>query len=627
MKIAADKEKVIAEIERYVSENIDFHDGKLYNSGTELVAVHVAKLANLLFMLPNVKYHKWANEALENCRYYKCNMTPMHVSRIYIEYNDKLSEKAKDGIVEYLRSMRDAYTGDELDFVGVNDNFPMMSTYTVAAMFKILNDKKMLNEAYRRFSQIEKLLKRRGVISEYNSDYTGFQLFIIANLIKIAPDERCRQIALNLQNRVWLDRISHFHSELGVRCGPYAREYLATGERDNDCHDMYMLFNPKVQLDLENYISTCSYLIEEYECDDEIAELINNRKFPFEFMATTECSASTDSTPESEERILEKDENVYEYSAGESRLYTYMTHYYGIGTATKEWHSGIQTSSFTLSYKRCKNPKKRGDVREVFCRYLLNDEAVKDQRFFDQGRKTAFGKKNRALVLYKPKIAAAPPVYSIDYDSNLAAHYKRQEITGNMGVTSAKLVIVIPLNGTYPDKIIANDTEIKNFTASFSEPKSVYIKDGEAYLAVHPLHISNKGRADAMTIRLRDGQLEIALYNYCGEKRNFARRDFLHVRNGFGFAVSSVEECDSFESFVNDENKTLVSDRLITTMHSRQTYVRSVEMESGDIKLACVISPASEGIKFMTYNDYQIEIPKLYVTGFDVSKLPYMEQE
>ena len=137
MKISANKEVLLKRFERFAKEKLSFSDGKLYEAGTELVAIHVARTANILFLLDDKKYHKWANEALENCRFYMCHMTPMYVSRLYLEFNDKLTERAKERIVEYLRSVRDEYTGDELDFVGVNDNFPMMSTYAAVAMYKI----------------------------------------------------------------------------------------------------------------------------------------------------------------------------------------------------------------------------------------------------------------------------------------------------------------------------------------------------------------------------------------------------------------------------------------------------------------------------------------------------------
>ena len=630
MKFCYDKNLLIRDIEEFIVRgNVYAKGNSIYLDEEELVQASTVSVCALLLMTENKKNHDTANNILENGKFRLCHMTPMHLSRIYINYFDRLTEKAKNNIIAYLKKIKPDYCGDELDFVGVNDNFPLMSTYTASAMYKILDDTDMLGEAERRFSQLECLLKRRGVISEYNSGYTTFQLFIIAALEKIAPNERCRKIALNAQTRIWVDLFAHYHDKIGTICGPFSRWYMNLLEYEDYEWIIETLFKPSVK-PAKNYYKPSYrellYLSEDFYCHDESACLLREKHYPFEFKACAECSASTDSTPECAVRNMETDNETYEYSAGEEKLYTYMTEDYAVGTATKEWHSGVQTSGFNAAYKNCSGvPKEEADIRNIDCRYLINDESVKEQRFFEQGRKTAFGNKNRALVLYKPKISVISAVHNLE-EGVLAAHYRRQEITGNIGCTSAKLVILMPLHGKYPDNIIAGEENIFNYTANLKQPQTVYIKDGDVYLAFHPLEITDKGREYAQTIRIRDNKyLEIALYNYAGDAKDFARRDFLHICNGFGFTISSKSECGSFEQFVEHERKTVIVDRMITTMHSRQTYVRHVDMCSEDMKLSCEISPASEGIKYMTCNDYPIEIPKLYLSGFDMKKLPYME--
>lgn len=627
MNFSYSRERTIEEIKKWVQiKNVRIENGKLYIGDEAHTSTNMARACSFLFMLEDKKYLEIANYAIENDDHVMSHMTPMFLSRIYLNHFDKLSNKAKKSIAEYLKKIKTNYTGDEMDFVGVNDNFPFMSTYTAVAMYKILGDEDMLGEAKRRFNQMEMLLKRRGVISEYMSGYTTFQLFIVAALEKIAPDNRCRDIALKVQTRIWMDFFAHYNENLGTFCGPYSRRYLEVNETEEQQRYINRLFDVPVKLEGWDDDMPSFYLLEEFTCSDDVMTLLNGKSYPFEFKACAECSASTDSTPECEARRLEEDEETYEYPAGEEKLYTYMTEEYAVGTATKEWHSGIQTSSFMVSYKSCVGvPRVESDIRTIDCRYLINDEQVADQRFFEQGRKMAFGNKNRALVLYKPKIAIIPPKRFFDEGDSLTAHYRRQEITGNLNCTSAKLVILIPIKGKQPDKILVNNKSVENCTALFDKPYPIYIKDGNVYLAFHPLTVTDKGRNAAMTIGKRKSYLEIALYNYEGEARNFARRDFLHIQNGFGFAISSKSECGNFERFTEAENKTIITDRLITTTHSRQTYVRHVDMETANMKLSCEISPASEGIKYFTCNDYPIEIPKLYISGFDMKKLPYME--
>ena len=83
---------------------------------------------------------------------------------------------------------------------------------------------------------------------------------------------------------------------------------------------------------------------------------------------------------------------------------------------------------------------------------------------------------------------------------------------------------------------------------------------------------------------------------------------------------------NSFEEFVESESKTAIRDEFFISQHSRYTRVRSVSAEFADMTLEGEYSPASEGIKFLSCNDYVLDFPKLRISGFDVSKLPYCEE-
>ena len=602
-------------------------DGVFYLDGIKTMAgIRLTWLCDFLFYLGDEKSISMANAAIPLGEYTHCHMTPMRTCRLFKHYGHLLTEEAKTVLLDYLRYTRSDYLGDEMDFVGVNDNFPIGATYAVYVMAELLHDHDLYNEAVKRIHQIERMLKRRGVFSEYNSGYTQYQLYLLANLEEVVQEADLHEIVVAARNRNWFDYLCHFHPDVGTICGPFAREYLNVGERESMNYMLDHILHPRVQLaklDRAPSAEETMFICNDYEIDDHILELVNKKQYPFEFMATAECSASTDSTPECAQRILEEEEDCYEYSAGEGKLYTYMTPQYALGTASKEWHSGVQTSSFSAIYKRSQNICRPGDVRDVICRYLINDETVAGQRFFEQGRKTAIGKHNHAVVLYKPKIAALPPVHNMADGDRLTQHYRRQEITGNLGVTSAKLVLLIPLQQVMVDEIYVNDQKLETLPAYFTAPASVYIKDGDISMAVHPLEVTNKGRQYAMSISIREDMLEIALFNYSGERKNFAKRDFLMIRNGFAFAIQSADEV-SFEAFMQQEKKTQITDRLISTMHSRQTIIRSVSVKYGEHTLACEVAPVSEGIKFMTYDDYEIEIPKLYTSDFDVKTLPLM---
>ncbi len=631
MKISCDKDLLNQIIIRILENGQpEVKNGTMYFDGQECPKLIRTRMLELLLFTGIEKYRKLAFDVIELDGYNMCHFTPMITSRIFNRYKDILPESCSNIIKNYLLSVRNEFIGTELDFVGVNDNFGMMSTYTVMSNWLIFDDHEMQTECEKRFGQLERLLKRRGVLSEYNSlTYTPLQLFVLASLAEAAPNDELRQIALSAQKRVWADILGHFHPSTGEITGPYSRHYILS--EHTAYKFLYTLLNPENKIEIKDLvdnklksIETLYYLTAEYEINDEIFALLTDKKYPFEIYSTTEYSASTDATPEASVRNMKEEDDFYEYPAGVSGLYSYQTEYYGIGTATREWHNGVQTSSFTLEYRPDKPINGKCNTKQVYCRYLINDEEKEKQSFMDQGRKMAFGQKNKAVVLYKPKVAAIPAVYS-NLPKGLAEHYKKQEISGNNGVSSAKLVISIPAKNI--NEIYVEKTKVSALPYRTENAQSVYIKDSDIFMAFHPLEITDLGRDAAMSITERDERIEITFWNYRGTKKDFSKREFLHVRNGFAVSVNSIQEIESFEMFVEKENKTIITDDFITTNHSRQTFVRAVDVNFDDMKLSCEYSPASEGIKNIACNDYPIEYPKLIMTGIDTSKLPYMDEK
>ena len=604
--------------------------GKLFfRDEEERNVVTPYRLCHMIFYAKETEYYNVAFEILRSSDYI-CIFGAVEVAYILLNYGEILPDDCKENIIRMLDSerRRGEYLENTVDFVGVNDNFPLLATYTAFALAKIFDDKAYYDIAKQRLMQLKKLLCRRGALSEYNSqNYTPIQLYILTLIYEIAQDEEDKTIARNTMDRIWFDLLCHFNPETGDVSGPFSRDYMIA--RSNYALEalpaIYNLFNPDIRLELPDYktasIELVCYLICDFYCDERILDLLKNKKYPFIHMATAEHSASTDATPEMGTKNISEQNEIYEYSAGVTGMYTYQTKYYSIGWATEDWHNGVQCTSPAVEYKRVDKPKKSGEHRIVFSRYLINDEETENQAFMDQGRKMSFGDKNKAVVLYKPKSTSIKPEHTDELFDALAANYRSQEITGNLGVKSAKLAILIPLHGKDVDEILLGN-EVTN---SSKESKSIYIKDGDVYIGIHPLTVTDLGRENTIEIKKRDGFLEIDLINYHGKKKDFSRREFILCRNGYMISVSSKEEIASFEEFVKKESETEIKEEYLVSVHSRMTYVRKVEIEHPDVSLSCEYSPSTEGIKHISKGDYAINIPKLYASGFDVTTLPYCE--
>lgn len=635
VKIRPNREKVFQQITEIVQKGKITTDGELKFNGEELGSRIWYRLCDILYATGLAENAQTAEMIIANYNPRMCHFTPAIVSLLYRKHEKIMSQEAKNRIREYLLSVRDAFIGHDLDFIGVNDNFPMMSALTAMNMAAIFEDETMDKEAERRLKQLESLLKRRGVLSEYTSVvYSVLQINVLARLTEYATCEAFQTIARNAQIRVWADLVAHYHPLIGRFAGPNSRAYIGDSNGATifetkwftDLLDTENKFFPEALEDMESIVSYGYYNLEDFTLTKELFDYVHKKEFPMRFLAKSEFSASTDSTPEEAPRDFTQEDDFYEYPAGVTDVETYMTKDYAVGTATKDFHNGVQTNSFTLIYKRTEKPESAKDVRNVFCRYLINDAPKNSPKpFVEQGRKTAFQKDGTAMVLYKPKIKGNPPTYQ-GLTKAEEEHYKKQEISGNIGVKSLKLSIFFPLrDGNEPEEIRIGDKVLHENTGSSDKIVPVFVKDGSVYLSFQPLSVTDKGRKAAVTVTKEEQYIIISFYNYEGEPKDFKKRDFLHIRNGFVFSVKTKEECPSFETFIAGVKNTKITDKLETSIHQRQTYIRTVTYETEDMKLSCEYSPASEGIKHMACNDFCFDAPKLYISNFEYMDLPYMK--
>ena len=71
-----------------------------------------------------------------------------------------------------------------------------------------------------------------------------------------------------------------------------------------------------------------------------------------------------------------------------------------MGTATRDWHNGVQSDGFTVLYADRDHATDQKQIGTVFANYTLNGSSPLDG---DLGRKVAFQHNTTAIVLYHPK--------------------------------------------------------------------------------------------------------------------------------------------------------------------------------------------------------------------------------
>lgn len=583
---------------------------------------------------------KLANNIIKSSKYSICHFSPMCALQLLLKFSRKLEDKSGDILKNYLNSVLDEFKGGDLDFVGVNDNFPCMGTFTVLLGGQLFNRPDLYETGIKRLNQFKSLLGRRGVDSEYTSPtYTPIHAYAMAEIANYTDNESLREIALQCEERVWVDLLGHYHTTTYQMAGPYSRAYTV----DSAAHThqaryiLYALLGDKVSINPINtlflskerdkgevihlslpfmQVSVTWLMGADYHCPEYLVEPMMNKKYPFLFKATTEYGPSTD-VPQIDrpKTDLSETEEAYEYPAGIGSISTYMTEDYALGVASNEFHSGVQTDSFHLIYRRRENVSRQADIASVYSRYIINgkkpgqdnyyeefDHSVSDALLMDEGRKSGIHNKNTAMMLYKPKAY------------------------GCKSVQSLKLSLVFPAQYGPVEEIRLGGVKLEGHEGSSVEPCTVFIKDGPVYMAFHPLALTDYGRKYAVKVEKANDYVIVSFYNYEGPDRDFPRRGFLLTSNGFVAEVGSQRESGSFEAFVDRMKGIKIRDELFTCMHWRWTYMRRVRYEREGLVLECEYSPVTEGIKYAAVNGKLVETPVLEVTGLDVSKVPFMNK-
>jgi hypothetical protein len=609
-----------------------FHGGEGINGTREYLGFAQAFIAG-----DSEQAWKLANIIIESTTYRHCHFAPMMTIQLLKKYGDRLTAKAKETLRGYLQQEIDQSAAPDMDFVGVNDNFPCMSTYVALIGGQLLERPDLIDIGTKRLLQLRALLTRRGFASEFNSPtYSPIQINAIAEIVNHLEDDELKDIALQCEERLWADQLSHLHLPTSQVAGPYSRAYTIDSAGHNSLsryllyallgnkllsHSMNTLFTPP-EADPGKVIhnnmpgpnvGAAMIINTEYHCPAELVYAMLNKSYPYEVTGTTEFSSSSDALAGDQpaDPILEED--MVEYPAGVGTVSTFMTEEYALGTSTLEFHNGVQTDSFHFLYRRKPQVVHQRDIRTVYAKFVVNDKkpgqtneyerfGIKspDYSLWDEGRKLAFQHKQTAMVLYKPKRF------------------------GRLQASSLKLSLIFPCQYDDLDEIWFGERKLDGMEGESVDPCSVYVKDGSVYMAFHTLLLTNHGRKCAVKAEKVNGYLTISFYNYEGEMKDFEVKPYMLTGNGFVAEFGCEAEAGGFAAFREATSQAQISDEQFANVHSRHTTLRKVHFERDGVALSCEYSPVSEGVKKIEINGKALGSDILSISGYDVSRLPFL---
>ena len=491
-----------------------------------------------------------SNMITEAGEYTCCHFVPMMAVQMLLKQKDRLSERAQDMLLRYLRASLPEMIGNpEFEFVGVNDNFPCMASFAAIVGGKIIGNGELADWGAGNLRSLCAMLERRGLQSEHTSPtYTAIQILAIAEIVNYTDDAELKALALYAERRLAFGALAFYHPGFGKMCGPYSRAYTVDSTASVHMMDFWLyavlgvrtlsaldeMFDGQKQNRVMHgsrwfetvqfiWLAACQYHVTEVM----LAEALN-RTFPYEVRATCEYSSSRSDLRGGAEDAV--------YPAGENEISCYMTEEYAVGVSKVPFHSGEQTESL---YILCKNREKvehSKDLQAIYLRYIVNDDIPQTNQLLpDWGRKIGLMHENIGFIGYRPV----------------------KKVVGKQ-IKSMKLSIIIP-------QLYGDTVQIER------SGRDIYLRVHHTYIAFFALNNGGDIREEKA-----DGFTMISLYNYAGPEKELTLEDYFDTVNGVLFAVGNASE-GSFSDFMRREKQ--CSDQVIRMSHSRQSRLRRICFE------------------------------------------------
>jgi hypothetical protein len=200
-----------------------------------------------------------ANRIICGTAFKSCHFAPMAAFQIVAKHDDKLEAESRTALVEYV-SRLEHLTDADFDFRGANDNYATMASYCLLMAGQFFNKPEYTELGVQRLHQFRELLTRRGFATECNSPtYSGIQMHCMAEIGEQVDNEEAKQLALRLEERLWVDQLSHYHPPTFQVAGPYSRAYEvdSTGHTHTSRIVLYTLLGDQLAINpMNTYFST-----------------------------------------------------------------------------------------------------------------------------------------------------------------------------------------------------------------------------------------------------------------------------------------------------------------------------------------------------------------------------------
>jgi len=492
-------------------------------------------------------------------RLYRDKMTPDGRKKL----GEWLHEKIKPGSREY--GMR---------FVHANDNWPFVGMQMLILGGESLGKRELADEGVERLETYLDISRELGVGSEYNSPtYNPMSLSAVDSIAALSDDLRTRVVARVIASRLYSEISLRYHAPSTQFGAPHSRAYqhdtLCTGSALR--YTLHPLVPSGVLLEGSNFPELVPH-------DQSIAEECVLRRF-----FSADLGAVCDKKPfpylvQARQYSPHWKQDADAMPGGLFDTVTYMTSRYVVGSTIRHYGKGAGNTPFQVHWtRRAPRATEASDVGTLYVRGRMNDEPpILPMNTYSAhaGYVMPVQHRNTTVVLYRPRESASGKMESL----SASAMIPRLDLIGSVWV------------GRKPRKITRLPAERK-------DPEPVFIKDGDVYLGIVPLGVSNKGRKHGLRVERQTKHLVVSYYNLQADKPETASpKTLATIQNGFVVEVGDKEEFGSFEKFREAINAAKVTDTVAGTVRSvsYERAGRSIAVKQNMLELR-LLSRAHEG--------------------------------
>ncbi|MEX2116438.1 MAG: hypothetical protein WEB37_06100 [Bacteroidota bacterium] len=590
-------------------------------TGLCLIVRDTCWYATSLLFDPSAERRNLGNSLLRSLKSNDGTHTPASMLSLLHGIPDQLEESTRDTLRSAIRSELVNAAGTE--WKDGNVNHPL-GAYCTLILGGELHDESWASELglrrLRRFQQRigdhrSKVL-RQAEMSEYNSlTYTALDLTFLALIAEYARNPEARNLALFLEEALWVNAAMHYHAPSGQFAGPHSRSYFEDSFGGYSALHCALLaasgrkfsLDPALSVRFDHpsdLIQNALTAITPFHFPERAALIAWEKPFPYLFRMTTYGESYHENTRRAD-GTFGFDEEMY--PGGWTDLTSYLTQEYALGSAATPYVNAGHADSVMLRIRRSAEIKSIADFRSAFTRGVYNgalpgipnfchttSSRIDASYLAEEGRCATYQRENRLIVCYSPKRA------------------------GHKGIQSYRTDFIFTYAAPF-NLIMIDGKPVSAFPFETRADARICIRDGRTYLLLIPLELFPAAGTSPLRFSVENDFFLISAYNYRGSAKDFTRNEVNGWRSGYYLEVWTEDQFGDWSEFLDHANS-------VTIRESVNLYTRGISVEGKDSRMELVYDPFREHIISRKWCGMEENVASFSVSAAGVQDGPFCPQ-